>query len=55
VDGAVTNDVVGQLADLPADATHLVLSVGGNDLLGIAGDMLRTPVSVSSEVFVLLA
>ena len=55
VDGAVTNDVVGQLADLPADATHLVLSVGGNDLLGIAGDMLRTRVSVSSEVFVLLA
>jgi hypothetical protein len=55
VDGAVTNDVAGQLADLPADATHLVLSVGGNDLLGIAGDMLRTPVSVSSEVFVLLA
>jgi hypothetical protein len=55
VDGAVTNDVVGQLADLPVDATHLVLSVGGNDLLGIAGDLLRTPVSVSSEVFVLLA
>jgi hypothetical protein len=55
VDGAVTNDVVGQLADLPADATHLVLSVGGNDLLGIAGDLLRTPVSLSSEVFVLLA
>ena len=55
VDGAVTNDVAGQLGDLPPDATHLVLSVGGNDLLGIAGDMLRTPVSVSSEVFVLLA
>lgn len=55
VDGAVTNDVARQLANLPADATHLVLSVGGNDLLGIAGDMLRTPVSVSSEVFVLLA
>jgi hypothetical protein len=55
VDGAVTNDVVGQLADLPADATHLALSVGGNDLLGIAGHMLWTPVSVSSEVFVLLA
>ena len=28
VDGAVTNDVAGQLANLPADATHLVLSVG---------------------------
>jgi hypothetical protein len=55
VDAAVTNDVVGQLGGLPADATHLVLSVGGNDLLGIAGDLLRRPVSVSSEVFVLLA
>src|SRR5437762_7505427 len=55
VDGAVTNDVAGQLADLPPDATHLVLSVGGNDLLACAGDMLRTPVAVSSEVFLLLA
>ena len=55
VDGAVTKDVVGQLANLPADATHLVLSVGGNDLLGMAEDLLRTPVSVSSEVFALLA
>jgi hypothetical protein len=55
VDGTVTNDVAGQLADLPADATHLVLSVGGNDLLGIAGELLRTPVTLSSEVFVLLA
>lgn len=55
LDGAVTNNVVGQLVDLPADATHLVLSVGGNDLLGCAGDMLRTPVTVSSEAFLLLA
>ena len=55
VDGAVTNDVARQLADLPADASHLVLSVGGNDLLRTAGDLLQKPVSVSSEVFVLLA
>ncbi len=55
VDGAVTNDVTGQLTDLPADATHLVLSVGGNDLLGFAGKMLWTPVSASSDVFFLLA
>jgi hypothetical protein len=55
VDGAVTNDVAAQLADLPADATHLVLSVGGNDLIACAGEMLRTPVAVSSEVFLLLA
>jgi len=55
VDGPVTNDVAGQLADLPADSTHLVLSVGGNDLLACAGELLRTPVNVSSEVFLLLA
>jgi hypothetical protein len=55
VDGAVTNDVIGQLADLPTDVTHLVLSVGGNDLLGCAGDLLRTPVTVGSEAFLLLA
>lgn len=34
VDGNVTADVPRQLARLPADATHLVLSVGGNDALG---------------------
>jgi hypothetical protein len=34
VDGAVTRSVPAQIARLPADATHLVLSVGGNDALG---------------------
>lgn len=34
VDGSVAADVVRQLADLPADATHLVVSAGGNDALG---------------------
>lgn len=33
VDGAVMDDVSRQLGRLPADATHLVLSVGGNDAL----------------------
>src|SRR4051794_34485441 len=33
VDGAVTGSVLGQLARLPPDATHLVLSTGGNDAL----------------------
>jgi len=55
VDGAVTKDVVEQLAKLPDDATHLVLSVGGNDLLGYAEDLLRKPVTVSSDAFLLLA
>lgn len=34
VDGAVTRSVASQLTRLPADATHFVLSVGGNDALG---------------------
>jgi hypothetical protein len=33
VDGSVVADVPRQLAAVPADATHLVLSVGGNDAL----------------------
>jgi hypothetical protein len=33
VDGHVTVDVEDQLHDLPADATHLVVSAGGNDAL----------------------
>jgi hypothetical protein len=33
VDGAKVEGVVQQLSDIPHDATHLVLSVGGNDAL----------------------
>ena len=32
-DGHITGNVAGQLAGLPAGATHLVVSVGGNDAL----------------------
>lgn len=34
VDGSVTADIRHQLAHLPTDATHLIISVGGNDALG---------------------
>jgi hypothetical protein len=37
VDGAVIDGVARQLDRLPADATDLVLSVGGNDALGHVG------------------
>jgi hypothetical protein len=33
VDGAVVNNVPGQIDRIPADATHLFLSAGGNDAL----------------------
>lgn len=36
-DGNITDDVPKQLAALPADATHLFVSVGGNDALGESG------------------
>jgi hypothetical protein len=55
VDGSVTEDVVKQLSDLPGDATHLVLSVGGNDLRGRAEELLETRVAMSSDALLLLA
>ena len=45
VDGATTHDMGSQLRRLPADASHLVLSIGGNDALrqaGILGTAART-------------
>ena len=41
VDGAVTRSVEQQLQDIPIDATHLVVSVGGNDALGQERSSLR--------------
>jgi hypothetical protein len=44
VDGAVTRSVPGQLTRIPHDATHLAVSVGGNDALGeshILGSSVR--------------
>ncbi len=42
VDGDVTADVITQLKGLPDDATHLVVSVGGNDGLQ-SSDVLSKP------------
>lgn len=41
VDGAVTGGVARQLQGVPEDATHLVVSVGGNDALGYSGVIER--------------
>ena len=48
LDGSTTRDVPGQLRLLPADATHLILSVGGNDALG-SGDFLAAPAGSTAE------
>jgi GDSL-like Lipase/Acylhydrolase family len=34
VDGAITQSISEQVRRIPADATHLVVSIGGNDALG---------------------
>lgn len=54
VDGAVLSDIERQLARIPAGATHLVLSVGGNDALGHVDILERRAKSVA-EVLDLLA
>ncbi|OUM43335.1 SGNH/GDSL hydrolase family protein [Arthrobacter sedimenti] len=43
IDGDVTSGVARQLRALPPDATHLVVSVGGNDALGYQ-HLLQRPV-----------
>jgi hypothetical protein len=54
VDGSTTGDVAGQVGCLPSDASHLVLSVGGNDALQQA-HVLLTPASSTDEALGLLA
>nr|WP_295373679.1 SGNH/GDSL hydrolase family protein [uncultured Sphingosinicella sp.] len=54
VDGAVTRSVAAQMTRVPADATHLVLSVGGNDALG-ASHLLSSSVRSVGEGVLLLA
>jgi hypothetical protein len=54
VDGHRTEDVHNQLSRLPVDATHLILSVGGNDALAHI-EILERPAASSAEVLALLA
>jgi hypothetical protein len=54
VDGAVVDDVERQLASLPRDTTHVVVSAGGNDALAHA-DLLSRPARSAAEVLGRLA
>ena len=54
VDGSTTEEVHAQLAAMPPDATHLFLSVGGNNAI-LRSEILDTPVQSSSEALLLLA
>jgi hypothetical protein len=54
VDGATTEDIPSQLSGLSADASHLVLSVGGNDAL-MNSSILQKPAESMSQAIGALA
>jgi lysophospholipase L1-like esterase len=54
VDGSKMKDVREQLWGLPADATHLVVSAGGNDALD-SSDFLTAPARSTAEALLSLA
>lgn len=53
VDGSVTAEVILQLEELPASATHLVISSGGNDALGQVEALKQPTTDVLSALAVL--
>src|SRR5262245_14281921 len=50
VDGHVTQNVAEQLQKMPADVTHLFVSVGGNDALGESGLLSEPAVTVGEAL-----
>jgi GDSL-like Lipase/Acylhydrolase family len=55
VDGAGMSDIRGQIARLPRDASHLVVSVGGNDALAEAGVLEEKTNSIAGALDALVA
>ena len=55
VDGSVTGDLSHQLDQLPADATQLVVSVGGNDAYNASAILGERVVSVADALHLLAA
>lgn len=53
VDGYTALDVIVQLPALPADATHLVVSAGGNDALGAVPILIEPACSVGEALEIL--
>jgi hypothetical protein len=54
VDGAVTEDVKRQLANVPEGATQLIVSAGGNDALGVS-HLLGQPAASVGDAMLTLA
>jgi hypothetical protein len=48
VDGATTRSMASQIGKIPRDATHAVVSVGGNDALGHS-DLLQIPARFTAD------
>ena len=53
IDGSTTADIADQLSALPKDASHLLLSVGGNDAL-LRADLLDSPVTSTGQALQML-
>ncbi|HWP93439.1 MAG TPA: SGNH/GDSL hydrolase family protein [Thermodesulfobacteriota bacterium] len=47
VDGSTIQDIHAQLKYVPNDASHLIISIGGNDALGYAGFLYESASSVA--------
>lgn len=54
VDGSTTDDIADQIQAIPPNATHLALSVGGNNAI-MRSDILDTPVASSAEALLLFS
>src|SRR5919206_1923965 len=54
IDGSTTADIAAQAARVPADASHVVVAIGGNDAL-MNQDLLATPVRSSAETLAMFA
>ena len=54
VDGSTTEHVADKIREIPSNASHLLLSVGGNDAL-LRVEVLETPVNSSGEALILLS
>jgi hypothetical protein len=52
VDGSTTRDLGSQVAQVDADVTHIVVSMGGNDAL-LNSDLLNMPVGSTAEALAL--
>ena len=52
VDGSTTSDLSPQIKNVPSSASHIVVSIGGNDAL-LNSDLLKTPVASTTEALML--